>query len=180
MPTERKEKSKIRPEAFRRALLDYQQKNERFKELKKQIEEYKKDFYEMANSFFKENDSKSFTVIDDELDANVVKLTMVENVKVEFDAEKLEKKLGKKISHSVITKKAIIYDIDGFISYMKEIGASPKKVKSFLEIQREVDKSKIENMSEVGDIKLSDIKGCYSVKKGNPYYRLTKGKDNGK
>ena len=50
------------------------------------------------------------------------------------------------------------------MAYMKQLGADPKKVKSFIQIDEELNESALNELYETGKLTLDDVKGCYTIK----------------
>ena len=75
----------------------------------------------------------------------------------------MEKLLGKEKSKKVINKTYVINDFKGLVAYLKECGVDPKIFKTFIDVQREVDTKSLEQMYELGDVTLEEIKGSYNV-----------------
>ena len=55
------------------------------------------------------------------------------------------------------------------MTYLKECGVDPKVFKTFITVQKEVNKKSLEQMYELGEVTLEDIKGCYDVETINSY-----------
>ena len=81
----------------------------------------------------------------------------------------MEKALGKVKSKKVINKTYLINDFNGLVTYLKECGVDPKVFKTFITVQKEVKKKSLEQMYELGEVTLEDIKGCYDVETINSY-----------
>lgn len=95
-----------------------------------------------------------------------------------WDAEKLEKQLGKERSQSVIEKRYTIEDYDGLVEYLKECGVSPKKFKSFLSIERTVNQQALKQADDLGEITDKDISGCYKTQVKSSYLKISVLEDN--
>lgn len=103
-----------------------------------------------------------------------VALTIVEPTSVVWDADKLSKRLSKEQSAKAIKKEIIINDYGAVVELLKQYGVPAKQFKSLLGIKREVDEDALNNLFELGHLTKADIKGCYEVKKGTAYVKLTK------
>ena len=95
-----------------------------------------------------------------------------------WDAEKLEKQLGKERSQSIIEKRYAIEDYDGLVEYLKECGVSPKKFKSFLSIERTVNQQALKQADDLGEITDKDISGCYKTQVKSSYLKISVLEDN--
>ena len=116
-------------------------------------------------------DTLSFDLAEYSDDGKKQKMTCkkVTPVSISFIAEKLEEKLDKHLRDKVIKKEVVIDDWNGFMEYMKELGASPKEVKKHISVRKTVDKKALENAEKLGQISVSDLKGCYTVKENTAY-----------
>lgn len=152
-----------------------------FEKAKDSFEATKKRFYEEMENFFEsEQIDKSITFENETFDGDL-KVTKLQKVSVEFDAEKLERAIGKDFAKSVITKQYEIMDIDGLIAYLKECGVDPNVFKSFLNVTKSVDTKELDKLEELGKITAEQIEGCYSVKSSSPYFTVSvkRGQGNG-
>lgn len=146
-----------------------------------EFNEAKKSFYDMMNGFVDDyGDSNSYWFTDDS--DSFWKLTRSTPVKVEFDVDALQKKLGKKLSSQVVSTTATIDDLSGLIAYLKQFGVDPKVFKSFITVHKDVDKAALDQLEALGQIDKEDLVGTFEVKVGKPSFRVTmheKEKDNG-
>lgn len=88
---------------------------------------------------------------------------------ISYDAVLLEKKLGKETCLEFVDREYIINDFDGLVRYLKSCGVNPQKFKSFIRCDKTVNKAKLEQQFQLGEITLEDIEDCYSVKESTPY-----------
>ena len=63
--------------------------------------------------------------------------------------------------------------MQGLIKYLKSCGVDPKKFKKFIDIDETLNETKLDTYYETGALKTKDIEGCYTVKMGEPYIRIT-------
>lgn len=103
----------------------------------------------------------------------ILSVKKVSPTTIVWDAAKLEKRLGKEKSSKVIEKTYTIDDMEGLIRYLKECGVSPKKFKSFLSVEKNVNQQALKQMDELGEITEQDIKGCYTVQSKSSYLRIS-------
>lgn len=96
----------------------------------------------------------------------------VEPKTVEYNAETLYKRLGKKIGNEVVDKTYVIPDMKKMAKFLQGYGVDPKKFKRLIEVRKVVNKQRLENIYETGVIKMEDLEGCFVVKKGKPYLSL--------
>ena len=144
--------------------------NQKFQEAK---QNYEKEKSRLQGEIFKYTSKKGIQGFGFQDGEKGYKFTTVQTKKLIFDIDKLKKRLNKEIISEVIKKKYTITDMDKLIKYLKSCGVDPKKFKTFVEIQEEVDEKKINELSEFGEINMEDLDGCYEVKLNTPYVRIT-------
>lgn len=176
-------KPKLNFEELTQSVLGYAQKNTKFKKIQTQFTELKEQFYSDMEDYFFCNDIDPNEGVTIEYDNELVysgTLTVkkVQKSSVEFDANKLEKALGKEFS-DVIIKKHEITDMTGLVTYLKECGCDPKIFKSFIQTTKSVDTKELDRLEEIGKITIAQVKGCYEVKPQKPYFTVTVKKGQG-
>lgn len=161
-----------------RKLYDAQQEKKQFD---KYYEEVRKKEQLVISNFMFTSLPKGQNSFEIELDegagyyTNHVKLnvTRVRTKKVTWLLDKLKQKVGKDIYSEVVNKTYTVNDMQGLIRYLKTCGVDPKKFKRFIDVTEELDETKLDNYYETGALKTKDIEGCYTVKMGEPYIRIT-------
>ena len=175
-------KSKLNSDECKQAVLNFFQKQKKFKQIQTKFSEIKTDFYEDMEDYFKCNDVNKLTIYNDNYngDRQTFTVTRVQSSKVEFNPDKLEKVLGKELSQSVIQKHYEIADMIGLVSYLKDCGINPKVFKSFISVRKTVNVKELDRLEELGMITAEQLKGCYTIKCQNPYFTVNigKGQDN--
>ena len=161
-----------------RKLYDAQQEKKQFDKYYEEVR--KKEQLAISNFMFTSlpKGQNSFEI---ELDGgagyytNHVKLnvTRVRTKKVTWLLDKLKQKVGKDIYSDVVNKTYTVNDMQGLIRYLKTCGVDPKKFKRFIDVTEELDETKLDTYYETGALKTKDIEGCYTVKMGEPYIRIT-------
>lgn len=161
-----------------RKLYDAQQEKKQFDKYYEEVR--KKEQLAISNFMFTSlpKEQNSFEI---ELDegagyyTNHVKLnvTRVRTKKVTWLLDKLKQRVGKDIYSEVVNKTYTVNDMQGLIRYLKKCGVDPKKFKRFIDVTEELDETKLDMYYETGVLKKEDIKGCYDVKMGEPYIRIT-------
>ena len=175
-------KSKLNPEECRQSIVNFFQKKKRFEQIQTRFGEIKADFYNDMEDYFKHNSINGKLTINggeyDGVESFVV--TRIQSSRVEFNPDKLEKVLGKELSHDVIQKHYEIVDMNGLVTYLKECGINPKVFKSFVSVRKTVNTKELDRLEELGKITAEQIKGCYTVKSQSPYFTVNvgKGQDN--
>lgn len=161
-----------------RKLYDAQQEKKQFDKYYEEVR--KKEQLSISNFIFTNlpKDQNSFEI---ELDEGVgyytnhikLNVTRIRANRVTWLLDKLKQKLGKDIYKDVVDKTYTINDIQGLIKYLKSCGVDPRKFKKFIDVDETLNETKLNTYCETGALKKSDIEGCYDVKMGEPYIRLT-------
>lgn len=102
-----------------------------------------------------------------------LKATFVENKKIDFNVDMIEQIVDKEVFNEFVDKTYVISDYDGLVNYLKSLGTNPKVFKEFIHCEKQVNKNKLNQLSELGDISLDDLEGCYSVSVTSSYIKLT-------
>lgn len=82
-------------------------------------------------------------------------------LKIEYDLEKLEKRLSKEVLEQIIDKKIIIADLTGLITTMKMAGLAPGELKTRIKIEKEVNKESIKALFDMEQLDIKELEGCY-------------------
>lgn len=161
-----------------RKLYDAQQEKKQFDKYYDEVR--KKEQLSISNFMFTNlpKDQNSFEI---ELDEGVgyytnhmkLNVTRIRTKRVTWLLDKLKQKLGKDTYKDVVDKTYTINDIHGLIKYLKSCGVDPRKFKKFIDVDETLNETKLNTYYETGALKKSDIEGCYDVKVGEPYIRLT-------
>ena len=140
-------------------------------EFKKQIEKLTIDIKNFMFAHGVDNLKFSLSERSESGNSQVMVCKKVTPVSVTFLADKLEEKLDKQLVESIVHKEVVIEDWNGFIEYMKELGANSKEVKKFISVNKVVDKKALENAEKLGQVSLKELKGCYTTKQSAAYLR---------
>lgn len=109
-------------------------------------------------------------------DNKQLKITKVRTKKITWLLDKLKEKLSKETQKQVINKTYTIKDFNGLVKYLKACGVDAKKFKKYIEVQEELNEVELNRLYEVGKISKKEINGCYELKLGEPYIRITEKK----
>ena len=101
-----------------------------------------------------------------------VRIMNVVRKKVVFDPDVLEEKLGKEFCRDFIFRKYEIIDWDGMVKLLKSKGVKPNEFLPFINVEKKVDNSKIDQMESVGDIGMKDLEGTYKVLELSNYLQM--------
>ena len=171
-------KSKLNSDECKQSIMNFFQKQKRFKQIQTRFCEIKADFYNDMEDYFKYNniDGKLTIECNELADVQSFVVTRIQSSRVEFNPDKLEKALGKELSRDVIQKHYEIVDMNGLVTYLKECGIDPKVFKSFVSVRKTVNTKELDKLEELGKITAEQIKGCYTVKSQSPYFTVNIGK----
>ena len=105
-------------------------------------------------------------------------ITRIQNTRIKFDPDLLEKALGKTLSEDVIIKHYTVNDMFGLTAYLKQCknGVDPKVFKSFISVSKTVDTKALDQLEALGKITAKQIQGCYTISKDVPYFTVSVGK----
>lgn len=161
-------------ELWKQSVVDFLFRKRAFKAEENAFKKRKEIFNKLADDFFAESGETQDVFVTDELStATIVTVKRCQSVSIQFDADKLEKKLNKEYCQEIISKKYEVQDITGLIEYLKTCGVNPKKFKSFINVTKSVDQSKLDQLFLTGKLSEKDVDGCYTTEKKNPYYTVT-------
>ena len=174
-------KSKLSKNECRQSVQNYFQKAKCYKSITESFNQLKADFYSTMEDYFQTNEigEEGIETENGSLVGKYLLVKRIQSSSVKFDAEKLEKKLPKDICGDVIIKKHEVTDMQGLIRYLKECGVDPKVFKSFIATTKSVDIKELERLEEIGKISSEQIKGCYTAKTNEPYFKVMEGKRQG-
>lgn len=161
-----------------RKLYDAQQEKKQFD---KYYEEVRKKEQIAVSNFMFTNLPKDQNSFDIELDeganyyTNHIKLrvTRVRTKKITWLLDKLKQKLNKDTYKDLVDKTYTISDMQGLIKYLKSCWVDPKKFKKYIEVEEQLNEIKLNTYYETGALDKKDIEGCYTVKMGEPYIKIT-------
>lgn len=136
-------------------------------ELNRQFDIEKKKFYETMSKFWSKNKIQEKTFKNEDFS-----VTKSQSIKLVFDIPKLKLKLNKEQISKCIKTTYEVTDTYGLMVFLKNKGIAFSDVKKFFAINQEVDQKVINELSEIGDIKMEDISDCYEVITSNPYFKV--------
>ncbi len=161
-------------ELWKQSVIDFLFRKRSFKAEENAFKKRKEMFNKMTEDFFREAGEDQDTFATDELMVpTIVTVKRCQSVTINFDADKLEEKLGKEYCQSFISKKYEVQDMTGLIEYLKSCGVNPKKFKSYINVVKTVNQKEIDQLFLTGKLSEKDVDGCYTTEKKNPYYTVT-------
>lgn len=161
-------------ERRRRLAWDFYSKQQEAKRAKDEVDHMKPEFEAEMDNFFNELGAKR-VAFDGDQSYTGCKLFVrkVERTSIEWNADRLEQRIPKKLAKQIIKKKYCIDNMHGLTEYLKSCGVDPKVFKKFLRIERTVDQKEVDRLSELGQLTVRDINGCYYVSCQKPYFTLS-------
>lgn len=167
--TDKNENKKIKEAAWELFEL-----NKKFKNIQEQYEAKKEKLTLEINNFMFINNVDAFSFLSDKFSKAIkFEVKKIKQRKIKFNIEAIEKKLDKELVSELIDKTYTINDMEGLIKYLKECGVNPKKFKSFISVDKKVNQKRLEQLGELGDININDLKGCYTVVENKGYIKIT-------
>lgn len=164
MKTDRANEKKTISEVYELYKLE-----QKYKDIKKKYEDKKKRLTTSIRNYMFVNGFNTFQYQNND---KLVDVKSVTQKKIIWDVEKLEQKLDKEILNEIEEKTYTINNMEGLIKYLKSCGVNPKKFKSFVNVEKKIDQKKFNELSEMGDISLDDVKGCYELKESEGYVKI--------
>lgn len=126
--------------------------NERYTKLKATIQ-----------SFFDKHDLNEYEIQSDEIAGMKIVVKKTERVSITYDVEKLNEKLDGELFNEITTKLYTVQDPEFLKKIFKKAGATPQQFKQCINMITIVNKEKIKELFEVGEISLKSIEGCYNA-----------------
>ncbi len=134
----------------------------------------KKIYEDKIKNIFGKKDLKTY----DFKESNTYyKATLVEPKKIEFNADMIEQIVDKEIFDEICEKKYEIIDYVGMVEYLKTLGAKPKDFKKFIHCEKTINKNKVDQLGDLGDLSLDDLEGCYTLTKSSAYVKITESEE---
>lgn len=155
---------------IRLEVLRLIKEEEDFKKHEAEYKERKRIFNQKVMNYFEKS---GFEGADLDYDEGNIKLTMVNQTKIEWDIEKLKKVIDRNMRKKVIEQKVIINDYDNLVKLLKQHGVSPKLFKQCILVEETLDEKMLENCLELGEITKKQIKGTYKLNRSSGYVRIT-------
>ena len=86
-----------------------------------------------------------------------------ERTKIEYDVDAILESLGKDDAKRFVDWTYTIPDFKRFALFLKSKGITPRDVRPFLSVTKEVNQDKLTKLYEKGEITLEDLDGCYTA-----------------
>lgn len=162
------------------SVKEYYGEQLRFKKEQERFNNIKQSFYCDMEELFDYEGIDKLVVEANDLDGEDLVVNKVQKTSIDFDVDKLESRLDKKLSKEVIEKKYTITDFDRLVIYLRSCGVDPKVFKSFLSVTKTADTKKLDKLADLGYINKDDLADCYEVTCDKPYFavRVKRGRRN--
>ena len=141
----------------------------KYKEMKKKYEDKKKKLTTSIRNYMFSNGFNSFQY---KKGNDLIDVKSITQKRISWDVEKLEKKLDKELLNEILDKQYVVNNMEGLIKYLKSCGVNPKQFKKYITIEKKVNQKKFNELSELGDVSLDDVKGCYELNECNGYVKI--------
>lgn len=151
-------------------IIELKNLNDEEKNHQEEYKTKKRIYEEKIKKFLGKKQEKSYGFSDSK---HKFKATFVENKKVQFNSEMIEQIVDKEVFNEIVDRTYTISNYDGLVDYLKSIGANPKIFKEFIHCEKQINKDKLNQLSELGDISLDDLEGCYTVSVISSYVKIT-------
>lgn len=103
------------------------------------------------------------------------KIVGVKPKKMVWDVDKLIERIKSRYDNSndllsqITETKVCISDVSGFKKLLKEYGIKYQDVKPFLSVEKKILDKKVNELSEMGEITMKDIEGCFELQERDGY-----------
>lgn len=151
-------------------VLELDELNKKNRDQKEKYEIEKKVLESKIKKYF---ESQNTRTKDFKIGGFNYRTTLVTQKNVKFKPDVLEQILDKEIFNEICKKKYEIIDYEGMVKYLKSLGAKPQEFKKFIACEKNIDNKKVNQLGELGDIKLEDLEGCYTVTENEGYIKIT-------
>lgn len=164
------------------AVVEFSNMQQKKKQLDKKFNERKAGFYKLMSDALGSGVVGDGSTFEFQVDRHLAdgtskkfnfKATRVVPTKVVWDVPKLKKKLDADVLSDVVKREYTVLDMVGLARYVKSLGGSQSKLKSFFLVSESVDEEAMDQAFEVGDITRDDVSGCFSVEVKSESYRVT-------
>lgn len=101
-----------------------------------------------------------------------LRIARVMTKKVTYKTDKLEEKIERSVLDRFLERTYVIKSWKSVVRLLKKYNVPAKEFISLVEVRKEVNESKLEQLEATGEINFDMIKGCYIVDFLNSYIRL--------
>lgn len=151
------------------SVRDYYYTKEKFDSLQKKFDTIKKDFYAKMDEEMQDKEKEAFEYFAEEFE-----VTKIQSTSLVFDILRMEETFSRDVLKKVLVKQYQITDFQRLVTYLRELGADPARVKELVVVTKSVDQGAIDRLSELGEIDPKKVREVVTVKKGKPWYKVKK------
>lgn len=158
-----------------KAVVELNSLNKIFKSQKESYEKRKSELQDLIKGYTDKHKIEEFGF---QAGTTFYKVRPVIQKKIVWYVDKLSKRLDKEILNEVVKKTYTINDFDSLVLYLKSCGVNPKTFKKFIDVKKEVDNKKIDELGELGEIDIEKLSGCYELQANFSYVKISESEDN--
>ena len=148
------------------AALELQKINSEFKEYKEAYEAKREKLQNLIIKYSDKEDSDEFDINSE------YRLKVIKPTKIIWNIPKIEKKLGKEKANKLLERKYTINNWEDLIKYLKSCGVNPKHFLKFIDVEKSVDKNKLKELGDIGEVTMEDLSGCFRVEQISGYVKI--------
>lgn len=157
--------------AVKSLVINFLDLQEKFKREEEAFKKERAEFQTIVREFMGKNGMTKFKLKSPR--GSKFSVSDVRPKKIVWLLDRLKEKLPKTVLNSVIDKTYTVNDWDGFKDYMKAIGANPKVLISYFDVEEKLNESALDEAAQAGTITEEDLEGCYEIKENEGYIRIT-------
>ena len=163
---------------YQKIASEFLQTKQQFEKMQKKFNAEKEEFYSAMDELFSEI---NVTGARDELNLDCynwlhsgieVSVKRISRTKVTYNMPLLHSIL-RSDWRKVIKRKYTITDIEGLTAYLRSCGVDAKKFKSFLSIEESVDEKALDQMLNIGYVRVENIRPAMKIEEVSRYYKIT-------
>jgi len=93
-----------------------------------------------------------------------IKASYSERVNIDYDIAKIKERLDKDVYKTIINKDYVITDYAAVVKLLKANGVNPKEFLKHVRVLESINRKKLADQYDVGEITMRDLKNCYEVR----------------
>lgn len=101
-----------------------------------------------------------------------IKVQKIVRKSIVWDVAKIREKVGKALAEKFINRTYEITDYVGIVQMLYKYGVPPNSFKKYVRAIDTIDEKKLNQLSEMGELKKKDLVGCYKLVEGESYFRV--------
>lgn len=155
---------------IQKAVIELEELNMQFKSEEEKYKKRKNELQDLIKGYTDKHNVEEFGF---NFGNTFKKIRPVITKKITWDIRKLSEKLDKEIFNEVVKKKYTINNMDDLIRYLKSCGVDAKKFKKFIDVEKSVDNTKIDELGQLGEIDIEQLSGCYELQANFSYVKIS-------